>query len=30
MVNKILALKERPEYAHAFKAMIEPHGSKSL
>jgi len=26
MVDKILALKERPEYARSFRDMIEPHG----
>jgi CheY-like chemotaxis protein len=28
--HKILALKERPEYAHALKELIEPHGYKVL
>jgi len=30
MVNTILALKERPEYANALKKLIEPHGYQVL
>jgi CheY-like chemotaxis protein len=30
MVHKILALKDRPEYALALKELIEPHGYEVL
>ena len=30
MPHKILALKDRPEYALALKALIEPHGYEVL